>query len=71
MEFEKFILLTSDEVNRDILNDEEIKELYTLGKNISKSLKCDINSSGVPCLTDRLYAVELMKEYLSIHRSDK
>ena len=69
--FDDFISLLGSETDRDILSDDDIKQLKVLGRNIYTSLECDINSSGVPCLTDRLYAVELMKEYLSIHRSDK
>ena len=44
------------EEDRDILNNNEIKQLKVLGRNIYTSLECDINSSGIPCLTDRLYA---------------
>ena len=69
--FDDFISLLGNEEDRDILSDDDIKQLKVLGRNIYTSLECDINSNGVPCLTDRLYAVELMKKYLSIHRSDK
>lgn len=49
------------------LSEEEMKVLLTLGKKIIGSLQCDINGYGVPCRTDRLEAVRLMKEYLKIH----
>ena len=51
----------------DILNKKEIKRLIELGKKIQLGLSCDINGQGIPCRTDRLQAVEDMKEYLSIH----
>ena len=50
-----------------ILSDHELKQLAELGKSIIVSLECDVNQSGVPCRTDRLYAVEKMKEYLKLH----
>ena len=49
------------------LTDEEINRLGILGKSIKKSLSCDINGEGLPCRTDRLAAVGLMKKYISIH----
>jgi hypothetical protein len=49
------------------LTDEEINRLGILGKSIKKSLSCDINDEGLPCRTDRLAAVGLMKKYISIH----
>ena len=51
----------------DTLNKKEIKRLIELGKRIQLGLSCDINGQGIPCRTDRLQAVEDMKEYLSIH----
>ena len=51
----------------DTLNKKEIKMLVELGKKIQLGLSCDINGQGIPCRTDRLQAVEDMKEYLSIH----
>ena len=51
----------------DILNKKEIKRLIELGKKIQLGLSCDINGQGIPCRTERLQAVEDMKEYLSIH----
>jgi hypothetical protein len=49
------------------LSDHELKQLAELGKSIIVSLECDVNQSGVPCRTDRLEAVEKMKEYLKLH----
>ena len=51
----------------DTLNKKEIKMLIELGKKIQLGLSCDINGTSLPCRTDRLQAVEDMKEYLSIH----
>ena len=51
----------------NILSDEEMKKLAKLGYKIICSLSCNINGEGVPCKTDRLEAVELMKQYLKIH----
>jgi|TARA_R110002020_G_scaffold429721_2_gene639372 hypothetical protein len=49
------------------LNKKEIKKLAKLGKGILASLSCDVNGMGIPCRTDRFYAVELMEKYLKIH----
>ncbi len=49
------------------LNKKEIKRLIELGKRIQLGLSCDINGQGIPCRTDRLQAVEDMREYLAIH----
>ena len=49
------------------LSDHELKQLPELGKSIIVSLECDINDMGVPCRTDRLYAVEKMIAYLKLH----
>lgn len=49
------------------LTDDEIKRLVKLGKQITACLSCDINGSGLPCRTDRLYAVECMRAYVKIH----
>ena len=46
------------------LSDHELKQLAELGKDIIVSLECDINDMDVNCRTDRLEAVEKMKEYL-------
>ena len=51
----------------NILSDHELKQLAELGKSIIVSLECDVNQSGVPCRTDRLYAVEKMIAYLKLH----
>mgnify|MGYP001580315255 CR=1 FL=1 len=49
------------------LNKEEVTTLSILGKDIRGCLSCTINDNGIPCRTDRLEAVELMKKYLEIH----
>tara|TARA_R100000306_G_C4365045_1_gene137218 strand:+ start:212 stop:394 length:183 start_codon:yes stop_codon:yes gene_type:complete len=49
------------------LTDNDLKRLAELGKGIKLGLECNINDSGVPCLTDRLDAIEGMKEYLELH----
>ena len=51
----------------DTLNKKEIKKLIELGKKIQLGLSCDINETGLPCRSDRLKAIEDMKDYLSIH----
>ena len=51
----------------NILSEHELKQLAKLGKDIIVSLECDINDMGVPCRTDRLYAVEKMIAYLKLH----
>ena len=51
----------------DALNDEEIDELLKLGPDIQLLLECCIQMDGLPCKTDRLHAVKLMKRYLEIH----
>jgi len=53
--------------NELALSNKEIKKLSKLGKNIQRSLSCDINGQGIPCRTDRFTAVEDMIEYLKIH----
>ena len=50
----------------DALNDEEIDELLTLGTGIQLTLECCMQMDGLPCKTDRLEAVKLMKRYLEI-----
>ena len=54
-------------VKNNILTDEEIERLVVIGEDIQVGLSCDVNGTGLPCRTDRLSSVELMKEYLSIH----
>ena len=51
----------------DNLTDADMLELARLGKVITLGLSCDINGSGWPCRTDRLYTVEAMKDYLRLH----
>ena len=49
------------------LTDSELEQLAELGKSIRGGLECDLNDTGVPCRTDRLWVVEDMKKYLEIH----
>ena len=49
------------------LTTKEVKKLVKLGTNIVMGLECNINSTGLPCRTDRLDAVGNMIEYLTIH----
>ena len=49
------------------LNDAEMAQLVELGKAIQLDLSCDANGTGLPCRTDRLDAVRLMRQYLDIH----
>jgi len=51
----------------NVLTEEEMVLLADYGATIRGSLECDANGTGVPCRTDRLYAVEFMKRYLAIH----
>ena len=51
----------------DTLSNKEIDQLIDCGKAIQDDLMCDANGTGLPCRTDRLSAVESMKEYLEIH----
>ena len=53
--------------NELALSNKEIKKLSKLGKNIQRSLSCDINGMGIPCRTDRFAAADLMVKYLKIH----
>lgn len=50
-----------------VLTGDEIAELATLGNDIRESLACDENGIGVPCRTDRLFAVQQMLRYCEIH----
>ena len=52
---------------KDILTDRDVKQLVSLGKDIGLNLSCNINGAGLPCRSDRLSAVKLMKKYLTIH----
>ena len=58
---------TKTKNHKDILTDEEVEQLVVLGKYIQANLSCNINGGSLPCRTDRLSAVQSMKEYLSIH----
>lgn len=54
----------------DVLNDAEVKRLGELGERISICLDLeltDLSGIGIPCRSDRLAGVQLMKEYLEIH----
>ena len=51
----------------DALNDEEIDELLKLGTGIQLTLESCMQMDGLPCKTDSLEAVKLMKRYLEIH----
>ncbi len=51
------------------LTKKEIKELIKLGKQIILGLQCDTNGKGLPCRSDRLLSVQLMREYIEIHNS--
>lgn len=53
----------------DTLNDDEIARLATLGREIALSLECHEGPKGIPCRTDRLEAVRLMREFVQIHDS--
>ena len=54
-------------MNENVLTDKDLKKLEKLGVKIRACLSCNINDTGVPCQTDRLEAVRLMQEYLTIH----
>ena len=56
--------------NNNTLTDKEVKKLVKLGSAIQMGLECNINSTGLPCRTDRLDAVGNMIEYLTIHGFD-
>tara|TARA_R100000231_G_scaffold135487_1_gene109966 strand:- start:4775 stop:4960 length:186 start_codon:yes stop_codon:yes gene_type:complete len=50
-----------------VLTDKECQYLAEIGKKIILALHCNINGTGLPCRTDRLASVKLMREYLAIH----
>ena len=56
-------------IMNDTLTKKEIKQLIKLGKQIILGLQCDTNGKGLPCRSDRLASVQLMKEYIEIHNS--
>ena len=49
------------------LTDNDLKRLAELGTKIKLALDCNANEINVPCRTDRLDAIEGMKEYLELH----
>ena len=49
------------------LTDIEQTWLVDLGEKIRGALDCDANGRGLPCRTDRFYAVEHMIAYLTLH----
>ena len=51
----------------ETLTQKEQKELVELGRRLLLCLSCDTNDTGLPCRTDRLAAVELMRRYVEIH----
>ena len=53
----------------DTLNEIEIARLANLGHRIALSLECHEGPKGIPCRTDRLEAVRLMREFVQIHDS--
>jgi len=61
------VLIMVNKVKKNRLTEKDIERLVVIGKDIQAGLSCDANGTGLPCRTDRLSSVELMKEYLSIH----
>jgi len=53
-----------------VLTKENYTELAELGKYIVVSLECDVNENGVPCPTDRRWAIEFMRRYLVVNGYD-
>lgn len=62
-----YLLKMKVNIMASILTDKEIKKLINLGSNLKKTLSCNANGDNIPCRTDRLQSVNLMKEYLEIH----
>lgn len=54
-------------MDNDTLTNFEVQELSQIGSDIKDSLECDANGTGLPCRTDRMEAVNLMRKYLKIH----
>lgn len=52
---------------KGILTDKQVQKLIDLGPKIIGGLECDINGEGLPCRTDRLYAVDNMIKYVKLH----
>mgnify|MGYP003665209547 CR=1 FL=1 len=53
-------------MSKNVLTDKDLEKLAKLGVRIRACL-WNRNDTGVPCRTDRLEAVRLMQEYLTIH----
>jgi len=53
-------------MSKNTLTKKDLKKLDKLGVRIRACL-WNRNDTGVPCPTDRLEAVRLMQEYLTIH----
>ncbi len=53
-------------MSKNVLTDKDLEKLAKLGVRIRACL-WNRNDTGVPCQTDRLEAVRLMQEYLTIH----
>ena len=47
--------------------EEERARLADLGEMIVAGLSCNINGTGLPCRSDRLYSLELMRQYIAMH----
>ena len=45
----------------------DIEREAHIGSFIHDTLECDINGQGIPCRTDRLFAVDLMIHYIQLH----
>jgi len=51
--------------------EDEREKLVELGEIIIDGLSCNINNTGLPCRSDRLYTVALMRQYVAIHELDE
>ena len=52
---------------KGILTNKQVDKLIELGPDIIAGLECNLNGSGLPCRTDRLYAVDKMIAYVKLH----
>ena len=52
------------------MDDVDIERVAHIGSFIHDTLECDINGQGIPCRTDRLFAVDLMIHYIQLHGYD-
>ena len=52
---------------KGILTDKQVDKLIELGPDIIAGLECNLNGDGLPCRTDRLYAVDKMIAYVKLH----